>query len=103
MKKILCNNSELPRVFAHQLDDGTIDIVRQEQRFTILGANFTILGTNPQGHGKTILQVVDGKLIEDDIKFKEDAPDVPIEPGAPEEGAGELPPEGGANPDSKDK
>jgi hypothetical protein len=78
MKKVLCNNTDLPRVFAHVLDDGTIDIVRQDQRFTVIGESFTLIGTNPQGGGKTVLQIVNGKLIEDDIKFKEETPE-PIE------------------------
>lgn len=78
MKKVLCNNTELPRVFAHILDDGTIDIVRQDQRFTIIGESFTLIGTNPQGGGKTVLQVIGGKLVEDDINFKEENPE-PIE------------------------
>lgn len=75
MKKILCNNSEVQRVFAHVLDDGTIDIVRQDQRFTIIGETFTLIGTNPQGDGKTVLQVVGGKLVDEDLKYKEDNPD----------------------------
>lgn len=79
MKKVLCSNSETPRVFAHILDDGTIDVVRQDQRFTILGESFTLIGTNPQGNGKTVLQVVDGKLLEDDIEFKVEEPITPPE------------------------
>lgn len=75
VKKILCNNSELPRVFAHLLDDGTIDIVRQDQRFTIIGESFTLIGTNPQGEGKTILDVVGGKLQDEEINFKEEEKD----------------------------
>lgn len=76
MRKILCNNSEHPRVFAHLLDNGTIDIVRQEQRFTVLGKDFTMIGTNPQGTGKTVLTVANGILVEDNLTFKEndDAP-----------------------------
>lgn len=85
MKKVLCNNTDLPRVFAHVLDDGTIDIVRQDQRFTIIGESFTLIGTNPQGGGKTVLQIVNGKLIEDDIKFKEENPE-PIEQKEKENG-----------------
>jgi len=71
MKKILCNDTEFTRVFAHLLDGGTIDIVRQDQRFTIIGESFTLVGTNPQGQGKTILNVVDGKVDTTEVKFKE--------------------------------
>jgi hypothetical protein len=76
MKKILESNPhpEFPKVFCHLLDDGTIDIVRQDQRFTIIGRDFTLIGTNPgvRYNHKTVIRVVDGKLIEDNIKFKED-------------------------------
>lgn len=72
MRKILCQNCEPKRVFAHQLDDATIDIVRQDQRFTVIGTDYTIYGTNPQGSGKTVLIVKGGKLVEDDIDFKVD-------------------------------
>ncbi len=70
MRKVLANDPEHPRVFAHILDDGTIDIRRQDQQFTIIGENFTLIGTNPQGTGKTVLMVKDKKLVEDDLQFK---------------------------------
>lgn len=72
MRKILSNDAEHPRVFAHILDNGTIDIVRQEQRFTIIGTEYTVIGTNPQGGGKTVLVVKNGKLLEDGVIFKKE-------------------------------
>ena len=72
MRKIICQNDEHKRVFAHQLDDGTIDIVRQDQRFTVVGNDFIIYGTNPQGGSKTVLMVKDGKLQDDDLEFKDE-------------------------------
>ena len=74
MKKILASNStdEFIRIFAHLLDDGTIDIVRQEQQFTIIGTDYILIGTNPQGGGKLVLQVKDGKLNTDEINFLEE-------------------------------
>lgn len=70
MRKIICQNDEHKRVFAHQLDDGTIDIVRQDQRFTVVGNDFIIYGTNPQGGNKTVIIVKEGKLQDDDLEFK---------------------------------
>lgn len=76
MRKVLCANSKYDRVFAHVLDNGTIDIQRQDQTFTIIpnADGFILIGTNPQGRGKTTLIVKGGKLVEETVKFKEDKP-----------------------------
>lgn len=81
MRIVLSNDPGIPRprVFAHVLDDGTIDILREGHRITVIGEQFTLIGTNPQGNGKTILQVKDGKLVEDDLQFKTDDPITPPE------------------------
>lgn len=95
MKKILCTELEEglpPRVFAYLLDERTIDIKRNidsngvaKHRFTIVGNDFTIMGTNLQGKGTTVIQVKNGKLVEEGLKFKEveDDPVPPVEDGEP--------------------
>lgn len=91
MKKILANDGFGKRVFAHLLDDGTIDFFREGHRVTVIGESFTLIGTNPQGTGKTVLQVVGGKLVEDDIKFKEEIKEDKVEEGEVKDGKTETP------------
>lgn len=71
MRKILQDDEFGTSVFAHVLDDGTIDILRDKRhRFTIIGESFTLIGTHHQGTGQTIVRVKNGKLLEEDLKFK---------------------------------
>ena len=69
MKRIKDNDSD--HVFAHLLGKNTIEIVRQKQRFIISGTDFTLIGTSSTGKEKMVLTVEDGKLIEDDLKFRD--------------------------------
>lgn len=69
MKRIKDNDSD--HVFAHLLGKNTIEIVRQKQRFIISGSDFTLIGTSSTGKEKMVLTVEDGKLIEDDLKFRD--------------------------------
>ena len=69
MKRIKANDSD--HVFAHVLGRGTIEIVRQKQKFVISGSDFMIIGTTPDGKEKMVVNVEDGVLVEEDLKFKE--------------------------------
>ena len=71
MRRILCDDEFGTRVFAHVLDDGTIDYLREKtHRVMVFGDNFTLIGTNPQGDGRTVIVVKDVKLVEEGLRFK---------------------------------
>lgn len=78
MRRILvANPSHKGLVFAHVMDDNrTVDIVRGNNKITITGKDFTVIGTDPfPSPGRTAVEVREGQLVEEDIKFKEDKPD----------------------------
>ena len=69
MKRIKATNTD--HVFAHVLGKNTIEIVRQKQKFVITGTDFMIIGTTPDGKEKMVLNIEDGTLLEDELKFKD--------------------------------
>lgn len=73
MKIIRCSNKpECDWIFARLYDEGTIELVRKDQRFTLTGKDFNILGTCKRCRSNTALVVKNGKLIIDKDVRSED-------------------------------
>jgi hypothetical protein len=79
VKRIKCSNAKCDGVFAHQLGSKTIDIGRQKQHFTVVGADFNIMGTCGKCGQKTTLFVEDNKVVEDDVEYMDDGQLTPEE------------------------
>lgn len=71
MKRIQCSNSECNKTFAKILDDGTIDVKRQTQRFTVVGEQYSMIGTCSFCQSRTTLVVAGGELDDSDLTFKD--------------------------------
>ena len=78
-KKILCADN--PNfVTAHQLSDNMIEIVRQDQKIIITGADFSVMVTSPtksnsEKNQYTSIVATDGKIDESNLEYKAEKPD----------------------------
>jgi len=69
-RKIL--SSDENGIFAIAISDKTIEIKRRDQKFTITGNDFSLVGTSRGSDKATVLTVKEGKLDESTVKFAND-------------------------------
>jgi hypothetical protein len=69
-RKILSSDGE--STFAIAISDKTIEIKRRDQKFTITGNDFMVVGTSRKGDKATSLIVKDGKLDDSTVTFAKD-------------------------------
>jgi hypothetical protein len=74
MKKILCSKEGCSGVFAHQLSPRSIEIGRNNQKFLMTGLNWTMFGTCNWCSSRTSVTCENGKINEDELRYKEEEP-----------------------------
>ncbi len=69
-RKILSSDGRA--IFAIAVSDKTIEIKRRDQKFTITGNDFSVVGTSRNSNKATMLIVKEGKIDDTQVKFAKD-------------------------------